>query len=400
MSVPDIWLNLIARDLGAMRVTLSADSSQANARHPRSNELPLDAALYWGYLPESRILVEYGAKFQKSPLGSSVMLGNLELMQWVYDNLDKNVNDPTIIGAVFASTRNTDKQKYDAFRFMIDKGSDPTLYRFNAIILSPLSTKYLVENGFLNDLSVKADDGRTLLDWIELRKLPHPHTLYMLPDRSNEVYVAITNSDFNTLFGINTNVNVPLSNYVGTPYHYALSIGSYVAAVMLVQKGANTEYTTPSGENAIGSALRSNSLECVNLARDGLPASAINVVYTNKRNMQVTILQQAISRCVSTSVFSSLLQPRNGKYGADPNLLCAGVPPAGWIAYVLRAPDYPFSHHVELFKALVDAGAKVDDYNGVMRDTSRGFYLSLLNNKNYSGFTAEMISVVTSYKKK
>jgi hypothetical protein len=399
MSVPVIWRNLIARDLSAMQATLIADKSQANARHPGSNQLPLDAAIYWGYLPETRMLVENGAKFDKSPLGSAVMLGNLELMQWVYDNLDKNVNDSAIVEAVFASTRHNDEHKYASFRFMVDKGSDPNLYRFNAITLSPLTTKYLVENGFLNDLSVKANNGRTFLDWIELRKLPHPHTMYMLPDRSNEIYVAITNSDLNSLIAINTNINLPLSDHVGTPYHYALSIGAYIAAVMLVQKGANTEYTTPSGENAIGSALRSNSLDCVNLARDGLPAAAINAVYTNKRNMQVAILQQAISRCVSTSVFTSLLQPRNGKHGADPNLLCAGVPPAGHIAYVIRAPDHPFTHHVELFKALVDAGARVDEYNGVMRNSARGFYLSILNNRNFGNFTADMISVVSSYKK-
>lgn len=398
MSVPQIWIALIARDLERMKNILSLDNTQANVRHPKSKQLLLDTALYWGYLPESKLLHEYGGLTEKSPLSSAVFLANLELLTWVYETLDKNVNGQTVVNAVFTSTRTSDSDKFVAFKFLLEKGSDPTLYRLGAVVSSPLATKHLVENGFM-DMNASAGNNRTIQDEIELRKIPHPYTLYMLPDRSNELFVAVTNKDLSLLSNTTKNVNEALTQFVGTPYHYALSLGEKEAAEILVSLGANTQYTTPSGENAIGSALRSNSLECVNLARDGLPESAIDVVYTNKRNSQVALLQQAIARCVSTEVFVSLLKPRGGKAGANPNLLCAGVPPAGWLGYVVRAPEFPFTNHVEMFVALVDAGAKVDEYNNVLRNTPRGHYLNILKDVNYGDrFTPEMISTVSTYK--
>jgi hypothetical protein len=399
MAVTQIWLALIARDLESMENILSKDNSQANTRQP-SGELLLDTALIYGYLPESKLLHKYGGLTEKSPLGSGVFLGDVELLNWIYDVLDKDVNNSSVVNAVFASKRTTDAEKFLTFKFLLDKGSNPNLYRFNALVASPLATKYLVENGFM-DLTAKSPSNRTLQDEIELRKIPHPFTLYTKPDKSNELFVAITNGDLSLLSDTTTttNINVPLTNFVGTPYHYALSIGAIDAAKLLVSLGANTQYTTPSGENAIGSALRANSLECVNLAREGLPESAINVLYTNKRNMQVSVLQQAISRCVSTEVFKSLLQPLNGKPGANPNVLCGGVPPVGWISYIVVAPDFPFTNHVDMFVALVNAGAKPDIYNNAMRTTPRQHYLSTLRNPNLKGrFTQEMIDIVSTYK--
>lgn len=396
MSVPEIWLAMIARNVTLMRTLLMSNSSNANAPHPRSGGLPLDSALYWGYLPESQVLYEFGGKTVNSPLASAVMLGNIELLNWVYDTMDKNVNNISIPGAVFASTQTSDLHKYQAFQFMLNKGSDYHAYVFNAVILSPLATKYLVENNML-DLSSNAGNNRTLLDEIELRNMVNPYALYLKPDKSNEIFVAITNNDLVTLQNTTNNVNTVLSNFVGTPYLYALSLGRVDAAKILISKGALTTYTTPSGQNAIASAIFSNSVDAVNLARDGLSEDAIDVVYKNKRNMQVTVLQSAVARCISTEVFISLLKPHNGKRGANPDLLCDGVPAAGTIGYVIRAPDYPFNNHTDMFKALVDAGSNVDMYNSVMRNNPRGHYLTQLKQK---GVSQEIINEITNYKLK
>jgi hypothetical protein len=378
-TVPPIWTAMIARDVGSMRSILTARPASANDPHPRSGELPFDAALYWGYLPECQLLHEFNAVHTTSALGSAVMLANMDLVNWVYTNIDSNVNDPAIPQAIFASTKTTDDHKFVAFKFMMDKGSNPAPYMFNAVLLSPLATKYLVENNLL-DLTATTDDGKTILDYVELRNLPHPFTLYLKGDRSNDLFYAVTKNDLQTLSTTTKNVNTPLSNFVGSPYLYALSIGNVEAARVLLTKGAVPTFKTPLGKNAVASAVLSNSVDSVNFARDNSPESDIDVVYRNKRNAQVTVLQSAVSTYVSTPVLTSLLVPRNGKRGANPNLLCDGVPPVGTIGYCVQAPTSPFTNHVEMFKALVDAGADVDSYNAVMRRSPRDFYVSQLRN--------------------
>jgi hypothetical protein len=91
-----------------------------------------------------------------------------------------------------------------------------------------------------------------------------------------------------------------------------------------------------------------------------------------------------------------LLNPSNGKRGSDPNILCDGVPAAGTIGYVLRAPDHPFDNHLDMFKALVDSGANVDEYNNIMRNTPRNNYVTVLKNKN---FPQDIIKQAMEYKK-
>ena len=116
-TVPPIWKALIDRDIQKMTNILTKDPTQANTPHPRSLELLLDSSLYWGYLPESKLLFSFGASHKNSPLGSSLNLGNQEQLQWTYDNLDQNLSDPTLPDACFASTLTKDDVKYNSFKF-------------------------------------------------------------------------------------------------------------------------------------------------------------------------------------------------------------------------------------------------------------------------------------------
>jgi hypothetical protein len=378
-----------------MQKLLTENPSNANAPHPRVRGTLLDSAINWGYLPEAQLLFQFGAKTNSgSPLAGAVMLANMDLVNWVYDNLDKNVNNTAVAGNIFASTQTTDLQKFTAFEFVMDRGADSKIYALNAVLLSPLATKYLVERDLLN-LNASAGNNRTILDELELRNMTNPYTLYLKPDKTNEIFVAVTNSDMQTLNDTTNDVNMVLSNVVGTPYLYAMTLGKVDVARLLISKGANTAYATPSGRNAIFCAVQSNSLDAVNLAREGLPENAIDVVHKNKRGAEITVLQSGVVRCVNTELFTSLLKPYNNKKGANPNLLCDGVPPAGTIAYVLRAPDHPFNNHTDMFKALVNAGANVDTYVNIMRNTPRNLYLDILKSK---GFSQEIIDSIANYK--
>jgi hypothetical protein len=171
---PAIWTALLKRNLTEMQRLLTENPSNINALHPRVRGTLLDSAIYWGYLPESKLLHQYGGKTNSgSPLAGAVMLAKMDLINWVYDTLDKNVNNTAITGSIFASTQTTDLEKFGAFEFMMNHGADPTLYSLNAVLLSPLATKYLVENGLL-DLNISAGNNRTLLDELELRNITNP----------------------------------------------------------------------------------------------------------------------------------------------------------------------------------------------------------------------------------
>ena len=391
-TIPPIWTALINRDINEMTEILTKDPSQVTTRRPRGNELPLDSALYWGYFPEAKLLFSFGAPHDNSPLGSSLKPGNPEQLQWTYDNLDKNVNDPSLPDACFGPL-SRDDVNLSSFKFLLDNGADHKPFMFNACLLSPLSTQYLVERGLL-ELNHQTDSaGRTILDLIELRLLPHPYQLYLLPDKSNELFYAVTKNDLETLNKSPLNVNKPLANVYGTPLLYALSIGNVEACKILISKGASTKFKNPFGKFALAYAVESKNIESVKLALSFTTKKEIDSLFNNKRGMENSVLERAVNNACSTDIFKLLL---TSPVSCDPDVLCQGITAVGWLGYAITNRDLKFTNHVEIFKLLVDSGSKVDNYNSVLRRTPRNFYIYSLLSINTPN---SIITDIAGYKK-
>ena len=275
----------------------------------------------------------------------------------------------------------------------MDKGADPTPFMLNAVILSPLSTKFLVEHDLL-DLNYQLDStGRTLLDFIELRNLVHPYQQYLLPDKSNELFYATTQNDLITLQNSLQNVNKALPNVYGTPYLYALSLGNINAVNILLSKNAYTKFKTPFGKFALAFAVESKNPDAVAIALRSTSQNEIDSVFHNKRGMEQSILERAINTGCPTSVFSLLL---SGIIKCSPDILCQGITPTGWLGYAVSNRDLKFENHIDVFKLLVDSGAKVDSYNSILRYTPRDFYIYQLRSLNYPPY---ILIELSKYKK-
>lgn len=393
-ELPPIWKALLNRNLTEMKNLLDLDSKNANLVYPKNNGSLLDNALTFGYFQEAQMLHSYGGVTRRSPaLQQAVFSNNMDLIRWTYGTLDSNLNNKNVAVNSMSATSATETSKTDVVSFLLDSGADPKMFLEMATLTSPAVTKLLVERGVM-DLQIFVDNnGRTLLDLLELRKIAHPFTLYLKPDRTNELFVAVSNNDIEALSaGLESgvhNLEEQLSSFVGTVLHYAFSVGATSMAQLLIQKGASPFYVSPKGENCVGAAARSCNSSSIDLARSVVPQNYVNAVYTDKRKSQVSALQQAISRSASVDAVNSLLKMNNGKQGADPNLTCDGVPPAGTLALVIRAPNVPFHHHFDVFNSLVKAGARVDEYIPVLRMSPRQLYMN-----NVPAF-AEQIKNVT-----
>jgi hypothetical protein len=377
-----IWTALLKRDITKMNELLNSNKDNANAPHPKiATEKILDSALYFGFFEESKLLFEFGGKPMKPALPTAIMNSKADFVEWIYNNLDSDVNNVTIPTKIFSSNKQPDEEKLNVFKFLISKGADYKNYIFYSVVLSPLCTKNLIEQNLINFDSVF--EGRTLNDEIELRNLQHPLCLYLLPSKTNGNFTAINNNSMVDLYNsLPTNdIEYVFSENVGTALCYALSRGNYGLSLELIKRGANPQYETKYKKNCLHFAVEGGDINCVNLARELIKdENKIDQIYKDQRNMECSVLKLALIYHRNKSIFLSLLKPYLNKRGANPNLKYNNIDVLVTLGSLLKWSNV--EDHVELYRGLVDAGLNKFEYNPYIRNTSKNYYLEQLGKKS------------------
>jgi ankyrin repeat protein len=224
--------------------------------------MPIEIATRNGKLDVVKYFVLRGANPISGLLNMAVSSGSIELIEYIYNqNFDRDVNNCV---SLLTSTKYDDKRKVEIMNKLIDLGADANLYLDDACVLNNEVTKALINRG-ANPLTLT--NGMTVIEFALRRGVWHPLYYSLLPDKSNEIYVAIFNKDLNKVKelcdnGLNVNtfnntlsLNPPLLVAIETS---ALDIASY-----LIDFGADIHYLTPNGIGLSVLAVNTNILSTV-----------------------------------------------------------------------------------------------------------------------------------------
>jgi hypothetical protein len=356
-STLPLHLALMQRNLTEMRRLLTADSSYINNSYVNiTNTTIFDQALYFGWLPESQLLFSFGAQTMlQSALNSSVSSQNLDLVKWVYANVDSDLSNRTGSLCEKAMSKNNvlEQNKYRMVEYLLSIGlqNTDTLGHYAIIFNLQSIVKLLIDRNLLNMNVIVDLPDRTLTVLLELRNLPHPYTQYLKPDKSNDLFVGITTGNMSMVLASTNDVNEFLTESVGNPLMYAFSKGNLAAINYLLSKGANVTSTTPLRKNCLHFACNSDNTEAVLLARNLLSNTAIDAVYKDHRSTEFSPLTVALSNGYLNSL-NSLLFEYNGKQGANVNLYVNAYTPLFALSY------YTVANKNEMTNLLVSNGAE------------------------------------------
>lgn len=394
------------RDQAAIRALLTGQPELANIPMTAAPESkPLTFALNTADTLTAGLLLEFGAKTVKPPLQEAAWSTDFDTLQWVFNTgLDTNVTgDPYGLSSSVLSPRvATETTVLAMINFLIPKGLRiPVGLHLIALKTYPQLIKYLTSRGwFTVDMYTGPIPGdRPLQETVKLQALVPPFTYALLPDASNGLIVAITESPLSgpvspalqaaiTAAAPTGAANYTLESEVvdtGSPLFHALYRGNVPAASALLAARANALYKRPSGETCVGAAVRSGSVAAIDTIANAIKfrfgpaalADSVNAVYTNSRGTSQTALVQAITAYSAIDVVTKLMA-----LNADPTAVVNGVPTAAYLGYaamdknaVAARPTYNGS---AIFRVLVAGNAlgvkpDIDAYVPALRTTVRDF---------------------------
>jgi hypothetical protein len=395
-----------SRDQVAIRALLTANPDLANTQMTRAPESkPLSYTLTTADIVTSALLVEFGAKANKAPLQEAAWSTDLPTLEWVFNSgLDTDVtSDPYGLSSSVLSPRvASDATVVPMFNFLIPKGLRiPLGLHLLALQRYPQLVKFLVSRGwFTVDMYTgPVPSDRSLQESVKLGLLTPPFTYALLPDASNGLVVAVTESPVEgpvspalqaaiRAAGPTGSATYTIDSEVvdtGSPLFHALYRGNVPAATALLAAHANALHRRPSGETCVGAAVRSGSVAAIDFivsaikVRYGPVAAldAVNAVYVNSRGSQRTALANAIVSYTSAEVVAKLLA-----LNADPSKVLDGVPTPALLGYAVQdraaVEARPAFNASALFRLLVAgnaAGVKpdIDTYVPVLRASVRDF---------------------------
>lgn len=364
-------------------------NTRCNASQPG---LPLDNALYWGLLPAVQSLTQAGVAtgtvpkaVEGGPLGQAAFSTNPTLVQWVWDtNLDRALV-PEVGVKALAATQAVDAERMAVVQFLIGKGlvvsEDMAVL---AVRGQPAIAAYLVTSGALNTATLTAIEPKT-------RPADNPLGFALLPDRTNDLYVAIhsgvvANVTSTLDAGSPINVLLPGASRLGTPLHYACFLGKADIATLLLSRGADPALLSSWGQSIVGAAAVSGSTPTLHVALAAVPPSAIDAVERKPSGRNTTPLVASILAMVPNVVqaVKDLLAA-----GADPNTTATvGTQPAFWPSYQLMdvhaaaAAGFTGVQATAIIKALEAGNSKgqkadLNLWNATVRNTPRGLAASV-----------------------
>ncbi len=393
-----------ARDQAAIRALLTAQPDLANILMTQSvDSKPLSYTLTTGDIVTSKLLLEFGAKSRRAPLVEAAWSTDLDTVQWVFDSgLDTGL-DGSVADAVLAPRVATDATVVPMFNFLIPKGLRiPLPSHLHILQKYPKLTGFLVSRGwFTVDMytaPLTSPGARTLQEAVKLGDLAPPFTYALLPDASNKLFVEIANADPAagavpaSLAAAISASGTPAVNYslesevvdTATPLFFALSRGNVSAATALVLGGANVLYRRTSGETCVGAAARSGKPAAIEYIVSAIRAKVgpfavkgfVDAQYTDSRGSLKSALVKAIVSYKPLGVVAALLAAN-----ANPNLVVATVPTAGWIGYAVQDRNAAAAAAFDasgILRALVAGNAEgvkanIDTYVAVLNGTVREF---------------------------
>ncbi len=336
----------------------------------QNNGVPvLESVLYFGFMAMAELFVSRGARVRPGyGLDAASGSGNLPLLQWVYSaGVDQQINSSINF---LASKGTPEATKVAIAQWFISVGADPQRWAEASMTIPNCQAvaKMLVSQGLFDAKAQTStirrgtvDERVSIEDFLAARKIEHPYTLAVLPDKSNELFVAIRNNDVAQVQALLAAVPppdlvTPLHASTGSPLQYATRRGAADIVKALVNAGASEDATDPT-------ELLLAAVESGNVA---LLAPLLS------RRAGTPVPPQALRSAVANAnvaVVYALLAA-----GADPNGLVGGVPPLGTVALTARtSPTTARPEHVAVVYALLGSGANADLYVPVLYATPKAY---------------------------
>ena len=184
MSVRDLIITMKNEDVSKLAQFLNDYPMYKEQKF--NNMSLLDNAIYWGYLRSAQYLHKIGIpKLSNDTLRQSCFSGNLDMVKWVFDTLDKNIN----ISGFGIYTIGSNHTSNEAKRVNIDDFAE------GAVLLSEAMTKCLIEEYELN-LQIKfMPNNITLEELLKKRNVINPFFKYVEKNKNNLIYVLIHNNN-------------------------------------------------------------------------------------------------------------------------------------------------------------------------------------------------------------
>ena len=238
MSVRDLIITMKNEDTSKLAQFLNDYPMYKEQKF--NNMSLLDNAIYWGYLRSAQYLHKIGIpKLSNDTLRQSCFSGNLDMVKWVFDTLDKNINISGFgIYTIGSNHTSNEVKRVNIMRFLIDKGVNIDDFAEGAVLLSEAMTKCLIEEYELN-LQIKfMPNNITLEELLKKRNVINPFFKYVEKNKNNLIYVLIHNNNLEELQNTNFNDNQlshPLGDYK-YPIMYALALQKYDFAEKITEK--------------------------------------------------------------------------------------------------------------------------------------------------------------------
>jgi ankyrin repeat protein len=130
-------------------------------------------------------------------LSGAVFSTNTELLKYLIDNnidMTQQSLDSVKVN-VFAATVTTEareKAKIENLKLLLNKGANPNTFINDAVIVNREATKILIASGASLNI---VENNMTSVEFALRRKLNHPLTYSLLPDKSNAIHVAIAENN-------------------------------------------------------------------------------------------------------------------------------------------------------------------------------------------------------------
>jgi hypothetical protein len=369
--------------LTAATLTPALINTPVNSNAP---QLPLDSALYWGMLPAVRALVAAGAAtgvtpltVGGSPLGQAAFSANPTLVEYVYTTgLDTAVTQDVGVKAVSSRTA-VPAERLQTMQFLVSKGLTLSA---DAAVLGIKADKalaaYYTTSGLLDAALAQAIEHR-------LQPLEHPYGYALLPDRLNDLYVAVASGSVDAIAasmaaGNPVNMAVlPGATRLGSPLHFALRRGFTEGAQALVREGgADPSMLSAWGQSIVGAAAVSGTTSALHFALSvaATPAAvnAVDRASFGRRDAVPVVAAIAATPDNVVEVVQLLLDA-----GANPrDASTDGVPCAFWPSYVLmdRPPGFTRPKASAIISALARGNrdgvkADLDEWNPQAKTTAR-----------------------------
>jgi ankyrin repeat protein len=384
MEMNKLTRAILDQDLVALEPILQERPENANYEMTLGLTI-LDRALYFGFYDVCVMIHKYGGRCLKSALYNATFSNNLRLIKWVYDiGLDTNVNNPQLYLGAMSNRKTSDANKMETVVLLVSSGADFEKFVQPAIMLSPLTTKMFVNQGKF--------DGSKHLQYIRDNQLKNPLLLYDLPDKSNSIFVAITNNDDAFIITNKNNYNFNelcrFDNTVGTPLHYSFRCGNLPIIKLIYESfKADPNVKVENGYTCVSYSVYSNDYEIIKYAREISEPNASNAVHTDG----TTVLFNALNNMCKLNVFKGLFVDIEGKSKPDPNVRGKwGDLPVTTLAALKRGNKNVWTDDFEIFKLLKKNGAEIDVYEPSVRTTPRAYYASIRSD------IAALINAVTA----